>query len=167
LPGFLKGEYQARDNTERLDLASVCSAKKLYHASARLYAAAFAADPILSDDLQTGHRYNAACFAALAAAGQGEDAAKLDDKERARLRQQALDWVRADLALWTKKLESNQPADRATVQSTVEYWRQDPDLAGLRDEAPLAKLPEDERKAWQALWREVEALLERAEKPTP
>jgi WD40 repeat protein/Flp pilus assembly protein TadD len=167
LPGFLKGEYQAKDNTERLDLASVCSAKKLYHAEARLYAAAFAADPNLSAERRVGHLHNAACSAALSAAGQGEDAAKLDDEERAHLRKQALDWVRADLVLWTKHLESNQPADRATVERMMEHWRQDPDLAGFRDEAPLAKLPEAERKTWQALWGEVEALLQRAEKPTP
>jgi hypothetical protein len=41
------------------------------------------------------YRYNAACCAALAAGGQGKDADKLDDKERARLREQACDWLRA------------------------------------------------------------------------
>ncbi len=167
LPGFLKGEYQAKDNTERFGLAEVCYGKKLNHAAARLYADAFAADPKAADDLKAGHRYNAACVAALAAAGQGEDAAKLVDNERARLRKQSLDWVRADLALWTKQLDSNQPADRATVQWTMNHWRDDPDLAGLRDEAPLAKLPEAERKAWQALWGEVRALLDRARGQTP
>ena len=34
LPGFLKGEYQAKDNTERFDLAGVCYGKKLNHAAA-------------------------------------------------------------------------------------------------------------------------------------
>jgi len=47
----------------------------------------------------------AARAAALAAARKGEDAAKLDTKEQARLRQQALDWLRADLALHTKQAE--------------------------------------------------------------
>ncbi len=36
-----------------------------------------------------------------------------------------------------------------------------PDLAGVREEANLKKLPEDERKAWQTLWAEVNALLNR------
>ena len=45
---------------------------------------AFAADPNLADDPGSRHRYNAACSAALAAAGQGEDAAKLDDKRTRR-----------------------------------------------------------------------------------
>ena len=109
---------------ERLGLAGVCQGKKLHHTAAGLYAAAFAADPKLADDLKAAHRYNAACYAALAAAGQGEDAAKLDDKEKTRLRKQALDWLRADLALRTKQLESGKPADRAEVQQTMRHWQQ-------------------------------------------
>jgi eukaryotic-like serine/threonine-protein kinase len=167
LPEFLKGEYQAKDNTERFGLGEVCYEKKLNHAAAGLYADAFAADPKAADDLNAGHRHNAACVAALAAAGQGEDAAKLDDKERARLRKQGLDWVRADLALWTKQLDSNQPADRDWVQGWMNHWQQDPDLAGIRDQAAMVKLPEAERKEWHALWGEVDALLKRAERSSP
>jgi hypothetical protein len=37
-----------------------------------------------------------------------------------------------------------------------------PDFAGVRDKAELAKLPADEREAWQGLWTEVESLLARA-----
>ena len=143
----------------------MCESKKLNHAAAGLYAAAFAADPKLAADLKAFRRYNAACFAALAAAGQGEDAAKLDDAERILLRKQALDWLRADLALRTKQLESGKPADRAEVQQTMLHWQQDTDLAGIRDAAALAKLPEAERKQWQALWAEVDALLQKVGKP--
>jgi hypothetical protein len=60
-----------------------------YRSAARLYAEAFAAQPTLADDLQASHRYDAACSAALAAAGQGKEAPRADDKERARLRQRA------------------------------------------------------------------------------
>ena len=143
---------------------SLCQSKKLYHAGARLFADAFAADPKLADDLKSADRYNAACFAVLAAAGQGEDAAKLDDAERARLRRQALDWLRADLTLWTRQLESGQPADRPEARRMLLHWQDDGDLAGLRDEATLAGLPEAERKEWQGLWGDVKALLERAQK---
>ena len=75
-------------------------AQRRHAAAARLYADAFTADAKLADDLKAGHRYNAACFAALAAAGQGTDADKLDDQEHRRLRQQALAWLRADLEQW-------------------------------------------------------------------
>jgi hypothetical protein len=55
-------------------------------ASASLSATAFAANPLLATFVANGHRYNAACSAALAAADQGEDAAKLDDAAKAKLR---------------------------------------------------------------------------------
>ena len=42
------------------------------------------------------------------------------------------------------------------------YWQRDRDLAGLRDKAALAKLPEEERAAWGMLWVEVASLLQRA-----
>src|SRR5262245_64417322 len=41
------------------------------------------------------------------------------------------------------------------------------DLAGVRDEASLAQLPEPERQAWRKLWAEVEATLVRASRSPP
>jgi tetratricopeptide (TPR) repeat protein len=162
LPAFLKGEFQPKDTAQRLSLVLVCHAKKLYASAARLSAAAFAADSKLAEDLKASHRYYAACHAALAAAGQGEDAGKLDDKERTRLRQQALDWLRADLGLRTRQLETGKPADRAAVQQALRHWQKDTDLAGIRDKAALAKLPADEQKALAQLWADVAALLQKA-----
>jgi tetratricopeptide (TPR) repeat protein len=158
LPAFQKGSYTPASNDERLGLAEWCRIKKMHHAATRLYAAAFVADPKLADDLGAAHRYNAACHAALAATGQGEDAAKLDDKERARLREQALDWLRADLTLRRKQLVTDKPADRAAVQQVLRHWQTDSDLAGLRDQAALAKLSAEERAACAELWAEVAAL---------
>jgi tetratricopeptide (TPR) repeat protein len=162
LPAFLKGEFQPRGTAELVGLVGVCEAKKLYHAATRLYADAFAADPKLADDLKAAHRYNAACHAALAAADQGEDAGKLDDKEKARLRKQALDWLRADLALYTMQLESGQLADRTKMQQKLKHWQQESDLAGLRDAAALAQLPAAEQKAFAQFWADVAGLLKTA-----
>src|SRR5262249_790162 len=99
------------------------------------------------------------CAAALAAAGKGEDAAKLDDKERARLRQQALTWLRADLAAYTQLVAN--PANRQAVAQRLAHWQKNADLASVRGDA-LAKLPEAERQQWQTLWDEVEGLRKRA-----
>jgi serine/threonine-protein kinase len=156
LPAFLRGTYQPRDNDERLALLGVCQFQGLQRAAARLYADAFTAEPTLANNLLAAHRYNAARFAALAAASQGEDAQKLDDPERARLRQQALHWLRADLAAWTKA------ADRTPMPGTLKHWQQDPDLAGVRDQEALAKLPHAEREAWCQLWSDVADLLQKA-----
>src|SRR5204862_2131638 len=125
---------------------------------------AYAADPRLGDDLQFG-RYFAACSAALAAAGKGKDAAKLDEKERARLRKQARDWLRADLALHTKQLESHRPDFRAFSQQTLMHWQEDRDRAGLRDKDALPKLSGEERPACERLWAHGAALLKKAELP--
>jgi tetratricopeptide (TPR) repeat protein len=166
LPAFLKGEYKPSNTAERLGLLLVCQARKFHHAATRLYADAFAADPKLADYQNAGHRYNAACSAALAGAGQGKDAAKLEGKERARLRQQALDWLRADLALRHKQVESAKPDDRAAVQQALRHWQKDSDLAGLRDREALAKLPAEEQKAFSQLWVDVVALLKKAQEKT-
>jgi hypothetical protein len=144
-------------------MAEWCQIKKYHHTATGLYAAAFAAEPRLADDLKAGHRYKAAGHAALAAAGQGEDAGKPDDKERTRLRQQALDWLRADLALRRKQLETDKAADRTAVQQALRHWQKDSDLAGLRDAAALAKLSAEERPACAKLWADVAALLKKTE----
>jgi hypothetical protein len=143
----------------------MCSSKRLYTAAAGFSADAFAADPKLADHLTAEHRYNAACAAALASAGQGEDAGKSDDEKRSRLRRQAVDWLRADLTLRTKQLASGQPGDRAQVQRYMNHWLQDRDLADLRDAESLAKLAPEERAACEKLWADVAALLKRAAAP--
>jgi serine/threonine-protein kinase len=165
LPAYLEGEYQPRANAERLTLIDVCHAKNLPRAAVRLFADTFAADPELADDLQAGHRYTAACAAALAAAGQGEDAAKLDDKERARLRQQALDWLKADLARYTLRLQSGSRTARRLVTQQMQRWQKDTDLASIRDKEALAKLPADARKAFTRFWADATGLLKKAETP--
>jgi serine/threonine-protein kinase len=160
---FQNRSYTPASNDERLGLAEWCRVKKLPRTATGLYAFAFAADPKLADDLLAAHRYSAACFAALAAAGQGDDAAKLDDQERTRLRQQARDWLRADLALRRQQHQTGEPADRAAVQQALRHWQQDTDLAGIRDAAALAKLSAEEQKAFTQLWAEVAALRKKAE----
>jgi serine/threonine-protein kinase len=163
LPAVLRGEARPATAAEGLELASLCQlpCKRLHAAAARLAADAFAADPKLADDLRQQPRYNAACSAALAAAGQAEDAKRLPDRGALALRRQALDWLRADLAAWAKVVEKA-PQARSDVQRTLRHWQQDPDLAGLRDQDALAKLPEPERDACRRLWAEVDALLRRA-----
>ena len=99
----------------------------------------------------------------MAGCGQGEDGAKLDDAERARLRQQAHDWVQADVAAW-RRLPDESVAricrfgQLTLLKFTLLRWQDEADFAGVRGEA-LAKLPEAERKAWQQLWADVEQTL--------
>jgi serine/threonine-protein kinase len=168
LVAILEGKERPANDAERLVLAEFCQdpPKKLYAASSRFYAEAFANDAKLADDMQEQHRYLAACAAALACCGQGKDAAKLDAKERAHLRRQAVAWLRADLAHWARQAERNKPGDRALVRKTLQHWQDHGDLAGIRDRDAVAKMPAEERAACQKLWAEVADLMKKTQEKT-
>ena len=74
-PRLLRGEDKAASATESVVLAWQFQKKRMRAAAARFAADALAMNPKLADNLSLSHRYNAACCAALAAAGQGADAA--------------------------------------------------------------------------------------------
>jgi hypothetical protein len=163
LPALLRGDAAPKDAAEQLELAHLCSLKKRHAASARFYADAFAARPPLADNPALPHRYNAACVAALAGCGVGTDPAR-PDKEQAGLRRQALGWLRGDLEAQAKRLKNWWPGEADAARQFLQYWKQDPDLAAVRDKDALDKLPEPERDAWRQLWQDVDALLQRAVK---
>ncbi len=157
LAAFLKGEYQPKDNADRLALVEHCLFRKRYLLASRLYADAFTSDAKLTDA-----RYNAACCAALAGRAQGADAEKLDDKAYSRLRKQAVEWLRAELANWAKLGENDQQTDRERIRQTLKRWQVDSDLSGLRTPTELAKLPTEEQEACKKLWADVQTLLDKA-----
>jgi tetratricopeptide (TPR) repeat protein len=166
LPAVLKGTAKPADNAERLAFAQMLYDTKQYAAAARLWSEALEADPKLTDNRQAPHRYNAACAAALAAGGTGKDDPPPDDAVKAKLRAQALAWLKAERDAWAGLLDAD-PKARPIVAQTLQHWQVDPDLASVRDSSALAKLPEDERKGWEALWAEVRTLIERAKDPAP
>jgi serine/threonine-protein kinase len=86
------------------------------------------------------------------------------EAERARLRNQARAWLEAELNAWSKLLGSATPQQRAAIAGTLKHWQEDTDLAGVRDESALTRLPQDERNAWKSLWTKVDALLAKARK---
>jgi tetratricopeptide (TPR) repeat protein len=160
---YWAGADQTADGAERLSLALMChECKQLHTAAARFYEDAFTEQPRLADDLAANHRYNAACAAATAGCGQGADADKLDSKERARLRQRALDWLRADVKGYGQVMQKSPDKDGPAIAQRMQHWLQDEDFAGVRGDKALAKLSEAERKDWQKLWQEVETLRQRA-----
>src|SRR5262249_4750274 len=122
---------------------------------------AFEGNPKLAEDLRWPHRYNAARSAALGAAGHATDAAELKVQERTRLRIQSVDWLRADLAAWTKLADDAK--QHARIRQTLHRWQTDPDLAGIRDPDAISKLPPDEQKECKKLWADVAALLKKVE----
>jgi tetratricopeptide (TPR) repeat protein len=164
LPAVIRGDDQPKDGAEGLVLADMAYKAGRYSAAARLHARAFESDPKLVEDMNAHNRYNAACAAALVGAGRGEDP-PTDEAEKARWRKRAVAWLRADLAFWTKQVEVGPPQAKAFVIQTLRHWKDDADLAGLRDEAALKALLEEEQKACRALWAEVDALLRKVQGP--
>ncbi len=144
------------DNAERLTFAQLAHDLKQFAFATRLWTEALASDPTLGDDRQRQHRYNAARAAALAAAGQGQDEPPLDEATKAKLRGQALDWLRTELTNWGKE----QPP--LGIVPALWQWQQDSGLAGIRDKAALAKLPPAEQQAFTQLWANVARAAEPA-----
>jgi serine/threonine-protein kinase len=159
LDGVLEGKGRPVSAARQRDLAELCGKYKRRHAAAaRLYAAAFHLSKELADDPATQDRYHAACAAALAGCGQGEDAAGLDADQRSRLRRQALSWLEAERDIWARRVAGKEE-DRNLAARALLDWQQSGDLAGVRDSKALAGLPQDERARWQKLWASVEGLL--------
>jgi hypothetical protein len=159
LPAVLAGTGPPPTPRERHGYIEVCRRTKRYTAAARLAANAFAADPKSADDLETSFRYNAACYAALAAAGQGRDAPPPAD--RPALRRQAFGWLRADLAGWQKRLAADPAKARDIAHKTMSHWLADADLGLVRHPLAVGLLPADERTAWTQLWADVRNLRDR------
>jgi tetratricopeptide (TPR) repeat protein len=161
LAACLSGKEHPSTPQQAIELAGVAAYREQYRAAASFFADAFKNEPKLADDLISSNLYNAACCAALAAAGKGQDTG-LGAAERSNLRQQARDWLRAELKALSAVLGKNRAAAPA-VQQRLGLWLEDTDLAGLRDAAALAKLPEAERDACKKLWDDVEALRKRCQ----
>jgi serine/threonine-protein kinase len=162
LPAILRQEEKPPAE-ECLEFAELCAMKGRYAAAAGLYADAFAAAPHLGEEPAAGRRYNAACAAALAGFGHGADAAGLSEAERARWRRQARTWLRADVAAWTRKLDTGVPPDHDLVRKVSARWWADPGLTWLRDAGVVEGLPPGERQECLALWQDAGAVLRRAE----
>jgi hypothetical protein len=73
-----------------------------------------------------------------------------------------LNWLRADLDLWTKLARSDDMNNRDLLQKMLKHWQTDADLAAVREKEGLEMLPAAEQEAWHKLWVEVTVLLHKA-----
>jgi tetratricopeptide (TPR) repeat protein len=169
LPDVAAGRSDPRDPAEAVAFADLCGQpfQRRYVLAVRLFEKAFAADPRLADDLTRLHRYNAACSAALAAAGKAKDGDKLAPADRAALRGKALTWLQADLAVRQKQANSADPAERKQAAAKLAHWLRDTDLDGLRPGADRTGWAPDEAAAWDRFWAEVRTALDQANRPAP
>jgi hypothetical protein len=62
-------------------------------------------------------------------------------------------------------LDKNNAQSKAQVLQMMRHWRTDGDLVGVRAKDTLAQLPDEERKQWERLWSDVDALLRCVSEP--
>ncbi len=160
----LIGGQQAKDAAELLALGQRAYDLRRFALATRWFGEALERDTALADDRRNQPAYNAACCAALAGCNQSPDDPAPDESAREKLRGQALAWLQDELGRWTQHLESASAEQRQVVAATLKHWQEDSDLAGIRDEAELAKFPESERTAFETLWNQVAELIALAEK---
>src|SRR5262249_106381 len=150
------GKLQPKDAAEAIRFAKQSTKNRHYALATKHYRDAFAKDAKLGDNLDLGHRYNAACFAVLAPEAKGDEVEKMVAERRPQLRQDALKWLQADLAAWTKRVVDGSDADRKAAARKLQAWLRDTDLTWVRD-GDLANLSAVERRDWQQLWTDVAA----------
>jgi serine/threonine-protein kinase len=154
LPALFQRKLPPGDSAAQLQRIHLWFTYGRPYAAARLYAALFAAQPALADELEIGYRTHAASAAVRAAVEKGTGQMWLDESERAELRRRALDWLQADLALRAKWLKAGKFPGWSLTRC-----RTDLAYAGVRDPAALDRLPAAERKEWQRFWADVAELL--------
>src|SRR5262249_13088115 len=81
---------------------------------------------------------------------EGEAFPPAAEAARARFWQHARAFLRAEMATLAKQLSSASPAEVAAARQVLEALYDVPGLAGVRNPAALASLPEPERQEWQA-----------------
>ena len=163
LPAILTGKEDVKEPESLVRLAKLCGWKNLTGAAARFWQRALAADPKLGAD--QGNRYNAACAAARAGSGKGEDASSLTAEDRSRWRMQAVSWLKMNLATMKQRLEKGTDEERKGVAEALRHWLRYPDLTGIRESECLALLSARESNAYSALWFDITSLLSKNRQP--
>lgn len=161
LPAVQDGTAVPASPDEWAEFANLCFMKGLPDLSLQYFSRAFSSKPQLESDARLGHRYRAACMAALVSAPAEETSSRSTEDQRS-LRDRAGEWLRAELKARRQQSVNASPAQALAVERVLQQWLEQPALAGLRDAERLARLPEPEQRAWKTFWSDVRALLKEA-----
>lgn len=159
LPAILKEEAEPANAMEYFQFADLLTRMRRYDLASRLCVEGLAASPEMAADLVQNNRYKAAGCAALA--GYETEKSDVPPDERARWRKQAREWLLADIAGWYKQLEQNDPSIRGVALARFQSWRTNRNLASIRDADCLSTLSSAEWADCLAIWKKVDALLDR------
>jgi tetratricopeptide (TPR) repeat protein len=155
-PAILQGTTKPTNAIPALDFADLCARRQHPGAAVGLYTFAFTATPGLSEEYLMHYRHDAARAAVRASLGEGQDAPS-DDAKRVALRNQALDWLRANRDTWVARYDRGNAEDRRDTSREVHICLLDAILANVREPA-LARLGVDERRRWAAFWENLNRL---------
>jgi serine/threonine protein kinase/Flp pilus assembly protein TadD len=161
LAAYLLGQHQPTDNDERLGMLGACQFQDLTRAAAKIFRDLFTSDPALAEDLASRLRYRGACLAAKAGSGVGTDAATLPEAERIVWRNQALQWLREDLKILIKVLDSGQGDYRGPIRDMLTLWQAEAALSPMRDRKAFGSLTTKEQEDWKAFWSDCDGLRKR------
>jgi tetratricopeptide (TPR) repeat protein len=167
LPAILKAEAPDRGAAELLELAEVCYNRRMPAAATGLYEKAFALQTRPPGDTDILSLYLAISAAALSGAGHGNDNPAPDYAARARFRTLSLGWLKTALVAQADALQRGPASERRSAMRLLRLWQADSELAGIRRETELAKLPEPEHREFRKLWADVDALIRMAEANGP
>jgi serine/threonine-protein kinase len=165
-PTIINDEEELSDQREMLMVMHLARWKQRFRLSALLFEKALkGTDPRASQ----GANYIPACAACLAADGKGFFSQPVmrgaydpvNQTERARLRQLALIWLRADLAYWTRQASSNNPAAKKEAGLMLEICQMDVRLESVRDKERAEKLSKQEQEDWRKFWDDVDKVLKK------
>ena len=159
LDAFRAGSRQPRDVDESLSLLGAYQSENRTVGAGRLYAVILAEPPQRLSGFRFDLRSHAARSAALAGNGRGADAGELTPGERAEWRARARRWMRDDLALCSKALETESGPAIGIIKTRLQNWRTDSEFDGIRNAENLKSLTSEEQRDCRELWQEVEAML--------
>ncbi len=156
LPAILAGTRAWTSPREQLVAAWMCVEMGYAAAAARLFDAAFAAEPGLAAEATpwpTVWHYASCGALAAVVTGRGlaSDGQDLPEEERRKWRTKALEWLRLDLETWRRSGDADGEARQ------LSEWMNNAIHALVRFPANLEELPKDEQAAWKAVWEEVES----------
>jgi tetratricopeptide (TPR) repeat protein len=139
LAGIRSGQFRPETGRDAADFAIVCDAHGHLGVALRLYERAFELDPALEKEtISESLRLNAAIVAV-----------RVGRRDRGRR------WLEELLEEQPARLEEDLDLWVSSFQCRYAHLLCHPWYASVRDPEELAKLPEAERKAWEAFWVKV------------
>lgn len=142
---IINGTVEPQNPADRVKFAQACHFRGLLPQAIQFYRDAFIEEPKLATAFDL---HQAACGAIrLSTQTNGATAAAA--------RRQAFEWLRSDLPR-VDKLMTGDNRQVADARRWLNRWQQDENLNPVRESAALAKLPADERSAWERYWKDLQ-----------